>query len=81
MPAKKEERKKTNFMVSKSLLVEIKQYVPEGQRSDFVNEALEEAVSLFKRKKACEEMEKLRQEMGVTMPTEEFIKLKNYGRE
>lgn len=79
--AKKEKRKKTNFMVNEDLLVEIKQYIPDGERSDFVNEALEGAIELFRRKKAVEEMDRIRNEDPVKITTEEFIRLKNYGRE
>ena len=78
---KKGKRKKTNFMVDEKLLFEIKQYIPDGERSNFVNEALEDAIDLFRRRKAVEGMEELRQKMQVKMSTEEFIELKNYGRE
>jgi metal-responsive CopG/Arc/MetJ family transcriptional regulator len=81
MPAQKEERKKINFMVSKKLLEELSAFVPQGQRSDFVNEALKEALDLFRRRKSVENMEKLRQEMKITISNDELIKLKNYGRE
>jgi hypothetical protein len=46
-----------------------------------VNEALKEALDLFRRRKSVENMEKLRQEMKITISNDELIKLKNYGRE
>lgn len=77
-------RKRVNFMVNEAVLAEIKSLVPSGEMSDFVNDALEKAMIDFSRRKACEEMDKLAEiisKKGIRMSTEEFIKLKNYGRE
>ena len=70
-----------NFMLDEKVILKIKQYIPQGERSDFANEAFEEALDLFARTKACEEMDKIRTENPVSITTEEFIRLKNYGRE
>lgn len=68
-------------MVSKSLIMEIKQYVPEGERSDFANEAFEEALTTFRRKKAFENIAKFRKKVKLDIPPDEFRKLRSYGRE
>jgi|GEM_PF-1845678 len=77
---KAEDRKRVNFMISKHLLVELDQLVPERKRSDFINDALEKAIIHYGRKKACEEMDKLAASHKIRMSTAEFMKLKNYGR-
>ena len=73
-------RKKTNFMIDNEILQELKEFIPEGQRSDFINESIQEAISTFKRKKAFEGIEELRQKLKLKMSMKEFKKLKNYGR-
>ncbi|MBI2634523.1 hypothetical protein HYW82_02540 [Candidatus Peregrinibacteria bacterium] len=78
------DRKKVNFMIDRCILVKMEKLIPPGQRSDFVNKALDEAIVQFGRRKASEGMDKLAKELaaeGFTMSTEEFIRLKNYGRE
>lgn len=79
-PMLRSNRQKINFMVDKDLIIEIKTFVPEGERSNFVNNALEEALDVFKRKRASEEMDKLRESLNIKMSTKEMLKLKNYGR-
>lgn len=74
------DRKKVNYMIDRDVFNKIEQYVPAGKRSDFVNEALNEAIIQYGRRKASEEMDKLRKKAKISMTTEEFIKLKNYGR-
>ena len=71
-------------MVNKWIWTQIAELVPSRKMSDFVNEALEKAITDFSRAKAVEGMNKLAaimKQKGVRMSTEEFIKLKNYGRE
>lgn len=78
---KKSDREKVNFMVNKTLMSEIKEYIPEGERSDFVNQVLEEALITFKRRKAFESIDKLRKKMKLHISMDEFRKLRAYGRE
>lgn len=73
-------RKKVNFMVNETLVAEINVYIPSGERSDFVNEAIEEALADYKQKKAFEGMDKLRKKYKIHLSTSEFIRLKNEGR-
>ncbi|MFA6024257.1 MAG: hypothetical protein WC777_03520 [Candidatus Gracilibacteria bacterium] len=73
-------REKVNFMLDRKLVLEMKQYVPEGERSNFANEAFEEALSLLKRRKAMEMIDELRAKNTLRLTTEEIIEAKNYGR-
>lgn len=68
-------------MISKEILKNLHQAIPAGQRSDFVNKALDEALIDYGRRKASEEMDKLREKWKLKLSTKEMIKLKNYGRE
>lgn len=68
-------------MVQKDLLEAMKFFIPKGERSDFVNGALEEQLKDFARKKASEDMDQLRKRAKIRLTTEEIIRLKNYGRE
>lgn len=77
---KKSKSKKVNFMIRHEILAELEGFVDNGKRSDFVNAALEKAISLLKREIAFKEMDKLKKELNLKMTTEEIIKLKNYGR-
>lgn len=74
------ERKKVNFMIDKELLCKVQAVIPAGERSDFVNQALEDAIVKYGRIKASRAMDEFAKSHKITMSTEEFIKLKNYGR-
>lgn len=76
----KSARKKVNFMVNESLLVELNIYIPAGERSDFVNQAIEGSITQYKMKKAFEGMDKLRKKLKISITNEEIIRLKNAGR-
>lgn len=75
-----EKRKKVNYMINQDILVRIKEFIPAGERSDFVNKALGEAILRYARRRASIAMDELAKKMNLRMSTEEFIKLKNYGR-
>lgn len=79
--SRKGRRVKVNFMVDAQLLKALNHYVPNGGKSDFVNQAIEEAMRNFVRRKASQAMDELREREKIRMSTEEFIRLKNYGRE
>ena len=68
-------------MIDQIVLVEMKQLVPEGQRSDFVNNILHSALIEYGRRKAMEKINEFQKSEKITMTTEEIIKAKNYGRE
>ena len=79
--AKKLDRKKVNFMLTKEIRLQLNELIPAGERSDFINETLEKALLKYKRTKASVEIDKWRKKLNLHMTTEEIIKLKNYGRE
>ena len=80
-PQKEQKRHKVNFMMNEQVLVQLKECLPAGERSDFVNHAVEEALLDLGRKKAAEAMDAFRKEGKWKITTEEFIRLKNYGRD
>ena len=67
-------------MVNQELLAEVRIFIPEGERSNFVNKAISDALVDYKRQKAFDDMAKLRKETKLSMTTKEFIRLKNEGR-
>ena len=67
-------------MIRYDVLEAIEKFVPTGQRSNFVNEAIEKAISILKREIAFKEMDKLRDKHKLKMSDKEIIRLKNYGR-
>lgn len=73
-------RKKVNFMINENILIEIKEWISDGDRSDFVNVALQHAVQRLKRERACDLMDELREKAKIKMSIKEIIKRKNYGR-
>lgn len=78
--AQTKNRKKVNFMIDKNILVRIEELLPAGKRSDFVNEALNESIIQYGRKKASEAMDEWASRNKLRLTTAEIIKLKNYGR-
>jgi hypothetical protein len=74
------DREKINFMISRPLIVQMKALIPQGERSDFINEVLHEALVDYGRRKAIEEMDMLRKKAKWSMTTQEIIAAKNYGR-
>lgn len=77
---KVEERRRINFMVNIEILGQIEKIVPQRKRSDFVNEALREALNRCLRRKAAEGMDALAKQHDFHLSTEEFVKMKDYGR-
>lgn len=74
-------RKKVNFMVDEHILIRIKEWIPEGERSNFVNGALDEALKDMARKEASEFMDKVREEGNFKMTDDQIRKAREYGRE
>lgn len=73
-------REKVNFMVNRNILIDLKKWIPAGERSNFVNGALEKAILRFKREKAFVAMDELREKAKLRMTDAEIIRFKNYGR-
>lgn len=67
-------------MISRATLMQFYQLIPSGERSDFLNTTLKEALINYGCRKASEEIDKLAKALNLKMSTREIIKLKNYGR-
>lgn len=67
-------------MIGKDILVEIKKWIPAGERSNFVNDTLEKALLRYRRGKAFQMIDELREKAKLRMTTAQMIRLKNYGR-
>lgn len=78
--AGKRKRKKVNFMINEDLLTALKQLFPERERSDFVNEVLEQAFTNMVRKKAMDAMDIFRKTASWKMTDEQIRKAREYGR-
>lgn len=73
-------RKRVNFMVDEEILKHLNEHCHSGDRSDYVNRALEESIKLENRRKAFELSEAFIKKHRIKMTTAEIIKAKNYGR-
>lgn len=67
-------------MIGHDILVEITKWIPAGERSNFVNGALEKELLHYRREKAFEAMDELRIKAKLKMTDKEIIRRKNYGR-
>ncbi|MEK7523415.1 MAG: hypothetical protein AAB588_00100 [Patescibacteria group bacterium] len=77
---KKGPRKKVNFMVDLNILEGMKIFVPFGDRSDFVNDAVAYALKKAAQREAMEFMDKVRKEGKLQMTDKEIKEAINYGR-
>lgn len=66
-------------MISKEILKSLHQVIPAGQRSDFVNKTLEEALIDYGRRRASEEIDNLSKKWGSKISTEEFLRTRHEG--
>ncbi len=73
--------KKANFMFRIATLEKLNGFIPNGERSKFVNQAVDEALIDFGRKIAAERMDKFRKEAHWHMTDAEIRKAREYGRE
>lgn len=73
-------RKRINLMMDTVLLKKIDQVYSPGKRSDFVNEAVQEKLTLSNRRKAFVLMGMFQKKYQVKTTGEEIRKLKQYGR-
>lgn len=70
-----EKRKRINFMIDAKLLQEMERVVPSGERSDFVNVALEEKLKEWSRKKATELIHEFKLKNPMKMKSSEILKI------
>lgn len=74
-------RKRVNFMIDLTLLEEMEGLVPAGDRSNFVNAALEEKLTEWSRAKAFELIEAFKQtHRHKKMTDEQLLKDIHHGR-
>lgn len=76
----KGQRTKVNFMLDKAIFDEIKTFVPDGERSDFANEAFKKALDSFRLKKFSDGLDALRKSCKKTFTNEEILKSIHEGR-
>ncbi len=66
-------------MIDLPLVTELNLYVPERQRSDFINQTLEWALTEKKRELAAEKMKILRKKANLSLTPQEIRKLRHEG--
>lgn len=74
-------RKKVNFMINQDLIKAIHFFIPQGERSDFVNKSLEECLRDIARRKAFHAMDEFRKTHKWHMTDAQIRKARDYGRE
>lgn len=74
------QRKRANFMIDTPLLEQMEILIPAGERSDFVNEALEEKMIDLSRTKALARMEESIKKQKKVHTTEEILKILHADR-
>lgn len=67
------QRKRLNFMVDHSVAQELNETIPSGERSDFVNMAIDQALIRFSREKAYEETTQLREKLNLKIGSDEKL--------
>ena len=58
-------RKKTNFMIDIHVLQEIKEFIPDGQRSDFLNDSIQKGLEDFRNKVAFNGIREMRKKSKI----------------
>lgn len=74
------QRKRANFMINVPLLEQMETLIPTGERSDFVNEALEEKMIDLSRTKALARMEESIKKQKKVHTTKEILKILHADR-
>lgn len=74
-------RKKMNFMVNEDIIMRLESLIPSGGRSDFVNEAMEEALAAYGRKKAFEFIETFKKSQKKSWTSEKIVSFIKNERE
>lgn len=73
-------RIKVNFMIDAQLTQALNHYVPNGEKSDFVNKAIEGALRDKARRMASDAMDEFRKSSSFHMTDKEIHKEITYGR-
>ncbi|MBI2464219.1 hypothetical protein HYV57_04645 [Candidatus Peregrinibacteria bacterium] len=67
-------------MIHQDILHQLRITIPNRERSNFVNHALDEALTDFSRQKASEMMDTFRKEVGLKLSEKKIRKAREYGR-
>lgn len=73
-------RKRLNFMIDENILKGLNSLIPAGQKSNFINEAIEEKIIKYGKQKAFESIEIIRSNLKLNMNTKEILKAIKDGR-
>jgi hypothetical protein len=74
------DREKVNFMISRVVVADLRKTIPEGERSDFVNEALQAAMDKIRLKQFSEGLDTLRNADPRKFSNKEIIQAIHEGR-
>lgn len=78
--AQRSKAKKANFLFQIQTLEKLANFIPKGERSRFVDRAVDEALVDFGRQKGMEYMERARKEDYFRATPEEIRNGREYGR-
>lgn len=73
-------RKKINFMISEETFENLEKLIPGGQRSDFINAAIEEMLIKQGREKAIDFFEEFKKKQKKSMDTRDIVKFIRHER-
>ncbi|OGR29103.1 MAG: hypothetical protein A2X83_03990 [Desulfuromonadales bacterium GWD2_54_10] len=72
--------RKLNFMIKNEVAVELETFVPQGQRSKLVNNAIVKELALFRRNALTERLMALRNKTPI-LSTDEIVEAVNHDRQ
>lgn len=73
-------RRRVNVMLNVNLIESLNELVPSGERSDLINQAIEEKMIQLSRKKASEFMVKMRKKLKHKTSNKKIYEDIGYGR-
>lgn len=73
-------KKRANFTIDIEVLEALNSLVKDGDRSEFVNEALQEKITDYGRRKAFKAILEAKKKPGKAYSTEEILKIIHEGR-
>lgn len=73
-------RRRVNIMLDVSLINSLNELIPVGDRSDIINQAIEEKMTQLSRQKASEFMKEMRTKLKHKTSDEKIYKDIRYGR-
>lgn len=67
-------------MIDTQVIEDLERFIPSGERSDFINEVLEEKLIKFGRQKASELIDEFRRKHPMKMTNKQILKIIHDGR-